>query len=181
MDLCSIITIWKTKTKSIKNKEWGKNRGRCLYSKQLQSAFLPGRQTCALSGRGSLHCIRWSLGGSPLLQCLWDVASGSLQALRHLSLHHRTVGSAPPQCAGKNAPHITFQPHRPSELKTAFQSSSASLSLTLFGIMISCCALLILPDSSLPRTTVPMSCTEKGGGSWLFTIMWNAVHTDSSL
>lgn len=64
----------------------------------------------------------------------------------------------------KNAPHITFQPHRPSELKTAFQSSSASSSLTLFGIMISCCALLILPDSSLPRTTVPMSCTEKGGG-----------------
>lgn len=30
-------------------------------------------------------------------------------------------------------------------------------SLTLFGIMTSCCALLMEPDSSLPRITVPMS------------------------
>lgn len=44
---------------------------------------------------------------------------------------------------------------------TELQCFSASCNLTLFGIMISCCALLIVPDSSLPRTTVPISCTKK--------------------
>lgn len=33
--------------------------------------------------------------------------------------------------------------------------------LTLFGIMTSCCALLMEPDSNLPRITIPMSWWNK--------------------
>lgn len=43
--------------------------------------------------------------------------------------------------------------------------------LTLFGIMTSCCALLMEPDSSLPIITVPMSCWHKRRPK-VKTLMW---------
>lgn len=57
--------------------------------------------------------------------------------------------------------------------------------LTLFGIMTSCCALLIEPDSSLPRITVPMSwwdrlteCYRAGERRtmWLHRPITNRIH-----
>lgn len=42
--------------------------------------------------------------------------------------------------------------------------------LTLFGIMTSCCALLIEPDSSLPRITVPMSCRTHSNSNVTHTV-----------